>query len=267
MLSAHAPYDCPNVTLTRSPIHVGHRPDIQDILSGLATAGISSSRTQNHAEAGVFKIGNRQFSDKAAAIREVRRILHGHGRSIAAPENQQLIVDLLAQHPEGFAKRGPAFRRIDIVKSEEGYNAFAAVQADGSPIIFSFKKCFGYVKSPEERLAEAARNAVEHQLLSFKQKSSRPGSSFVASHVQHLDLQDLIAGWLQQEDMELKKVLVDDLNAGGFPKYRMTQHDQLVSWQDYHEAHAELEVISTAEFERRRVAAYRQAPVHAWQQG
>lgn len=97
----------------------------------------------------MYWIGKQQFEHKGAARAEVRRILHSYpaGHTLKKPD-AELIVDLLAMHPEADQKIGCGVRLIRVGprrrrgKLRPAEFCFWVHRLDGSSEPFSYKKCF-----------------------------------------------------------------------------------------------------------------------------
>ena len=201
-----------------------------------------------------FSIGQFHFSTKQLARERIRTILHGNTRNIRNKEDHDLMEQALLLHPEAAEKRKHDYTCIQIRKDDFGRKHFGAMHASGQLIPFSFDKCLVTPKPQIEyrnTVIKAARMAIASQIQAFRAEKSPAGPGFEVDHVAPLSFVALLGSWLQVEGLLIDQVKAKDLTPMSYPTRRMTNEQQLKSWQRYHKQHAKLELVTIEEHRHR----------------
>jgi hypothetical protein len=206
-------------------------------------------------------IGLRTFPSKTAAAAAFRGIRDKYrdGVPILEQDEVELLLGLVAVHPESLHKRGEGVAAF-YVDTAPGHptRCFFIRRVDGSTTDISWNEALRPT-TPIRRLRAACREAILDQKMQFKDAQWPPRDlqprtcpitqkkfSRDQAHIDHTPPQTLVAlvdDWLRSEDLSIEDVAIDctgDMRSVD----TFDDESQRASWQAYHRNHANLRVIS-----------------------
>lgn len=214
-----------------------------------------------------IKIGNEYFKSKDKATRRVQSILNNTEKYSAGDslgEDDFLFIrSLLDLHSESAAKVGCGVASIQIQKNSTNpkYREFWITRKDGTRTEFSYIHCLES-KSPEENAQMAMRNAVEPQIIAFRDSEfsgrqrvqcalSGKAVSSAESEVDHeIPFRKLVDDFLREEGIALGSVQVNATRDGETATL-LADNEFCKRWCDFHQKHARLRIV-TSEANRKR---------------
>lgn len=205
---------------------------------------------------------NGEFFKTKAAIRErVRSILYAYplGTRVAA-QDSAFLLELLQNHPNAEQKIGCGVEAFEVRQESSISRGFYAIRLDGSAENFSYKKLL----SPPTKLAvfkTVCRDLVHRQIFRFKFNHFR-GYAREDGRVQC----PITEKWIMQEESDVDhtppntfaKIVTDfigqhkiDVNEVEVQESKtekgktFTDNTLVEAWVNYHDANANLRVVST----------------------
>jgi hypothetical protein len=174
------------------------------------------------------------------------------------PEDDALLRELLACHPEAADKAGAGVAHFTVVTDAHFGRTrhFTVHRVDGSSTDFSYHSCIDGRNERRDRLG-ALRRAVEDQIVSFRERAFAAGQPLVcplrgveitraAYHVDHTPpavFDVLVQEWLLSQRLELTAVPITPPGDNQIVA-EMTDTTQLKSWWVHHRQHARLRLLS-----------------------
>lgn len=210
--------------------------------------------------ANVIVIGSLRFRTKNEAKQFFRGIRDRYpdGAQLAV-EDDSLLRDLLACHPEASYKIGPGVDHF-TVETDTHFGRtrhFTVHRVDQSSTDFSFHSCIDGRNTRRDRMG-ALREAVEDQIVAFRERAFALETSPVCPirgvpvrrdsyHVDHAPpavFDVLVQGWLGAARMSLDDVLITPPGDNQIVA-TMTDAVQKLSWQEHHRSNANLRLLSS----------------------
>ena len=118
-----------------------------------------------------FIVGNYRFPTKAKCREAIQELLSGKFGSTLSGHELSFAKSLVSLHPDAGQKIGCGISRIEVVKNPQFQtcNCFWIHRTDGSSTDFSYLSCLsGKSKTPQQKFADACREAVTDQILQYK---------------------------------------------------------------------------------------------------
>ena len=173
------------------------------------------------------------YPSRAALKLAVQTYLKSMPLNVPIPDG--LPYAILERHPQRQEKIGVGLKHIEVRMSAYGNNrCFHVIRTDGSVIDFSWQVPLGFTKD-QPSLDAAARDAVYLQVFDVaKQDTSK--------QVHHVTpFKQLLNDWLATLGGRMPEVL-----HGGYRDDFAHEADK-ASWQDYHQKHAKLVLVTVEE--------------------
>jgi hypothetical protein len=115
-----------------------------------------------------MKIGNHDFSTKAAAETYIRQLLSKwKGQPFICGDDAQFVESLLALHPRQHLIIDCGLKHIKVQEIDKGYLRFLAVRVDSSIRDFSWRNCLS-PKSQRSQVMSICRSVVDPQIIAFR---------------------------------------------------------------------------------------------------
>jgi len=203
-------------------------------------------------------IGSLEFPSKKAAKEFFRNIRDAYADSEPIDgKHEEYLLALIACHSEAETKIGVGIAGFTVGRDEVFGTTrhFMITRTDGTRTDFSFHSCIDGRNVRRDKL-EALRRAVEDQIISFRARVFSEGSVrcpflnteliLSKSHVDHISpmtFMALVNGWMESMGLNYDSIAITPPDDNQIVT-RMTDVDQITSWQDYHQRHARLRVIS-----------------------
>lgn len=194
------------------------------------------------------------FKTKKALTEKVKSILHNSPLGQLPPDDEKLMLGLLALHPDYEEKKGCGIAFIGIAYWQHlKTKGFYLQRVDGTEEDFSYKWCLN-PPSQWSIFKDACHYAVIDQTKEFKRLSrksekgywSETEGKWIPSNDVHVDhvypFALLLRDWLKQAGLAYEDIQV--INLGTINKLL----DPLIeeSWRKYHREHARLQILSSA---------------------
>jgi len=205
-----------------------------------------------------YEIGGQAFHTKDDVLNHAKKIKEAQEdfEPISDEAALNFLGDLIARHPNAEEKIGCGIKSIVVsYNDEKGAREFQILRNNGSRDNFSPRKCIFQI-SPNADLHEACRDAVKDQITAYRIKTftenSTPACPYRGitltdenSHVDHtppLTFEKLVKDWMNDLGLSRENVQLTDSGAMKI----LGDENQLQSWQDYHQRHAQLRLLSIA---------------------
>lgn len=203
-------------------------------------------------------IGGLSFRTKSEAKRFFGAIRNRYPDSAKlSPEDESVVRDLLACHPESAEKTGAgaAFFTVETDALFGRTRHFVVHRSDGTSSDFSYHACIDGRNERRDRLG-AMRRAVEDQIIAFREMhfASPPQlcplrrfpitrESYHVDHAPPVFFTVLVGRWLDTEGLQLPEVRIT-LPGDNQIVATMTDPSQSRSWRGYHRLNARLRMLS-----------------------
>lgn len=206
-------------------------------------------------------VGDLTFDSKKSAKDFYRTIRDKYGEGERLNEEDQgLVTDLIALHPEAKDKIGAGIVFFTVHTDFEFGTTrhFMVHRKDGSHSDFSFPHCIDGKRDSRREVLEALRRAVKYQIVAFRDSFFRThqgpvhcplrGISITSDsyHVDH-DLPGkfsvLVEQWLAASGLSLSEIKITP-PADNQVVAEMICPDQRNSWTRFHQRHAKLRMLS-----------------------
>lgn len=201
------------------------------------------------------------FKTKKALVERIRSIIADYPDNILVDDDDcNFLSALIERHPESLAKKGCGIKGFYVSRNPlfpgEKQRGFRIIRIDNTETDFSFWECVT-PSSHEKKVKKAFRNAIQNQLLEFKQNFfdnvdapicpvTGHVMEFTGSHVDHVHprtFERLLLDFLNAQKIRINSVVLDD---HGDNQYFDDLADKNLAhqWQMFHQSQARLEVIS-----------------------
>ncbi|MGD3112810.1 DCL family protein [Streptomyces sp. YGL11-2] len=202
-----------------------------------------------------FNLGGVEYTTKKAAGDACRQILYAYpaGSVVADRKDEEFLRDLLSLHPEYPDKAGPGVDQFTVDRTPHGNIGFHVVRADGTREVFSYLACLTH---PDHRtnVLGTMRLAVSAQIYSFRATNCTPGTPIrCAITGETITWDDIHIDHEEPQFVDLAENFAND--HGGFEAIAVESRDTAqrwhlrdheAEWQEYHERHATLRIVSKA---------------------
>lgn len=205
-----------------------------------------------------INIAGESFGTQAKAKKFVTELRDRHedGILIDEPDNS-FLVELLNLHPEAIEKIGPGISHFTVAPHPVFRRSrhFLVHRVDGSFTDFSFHSCIDGENPRRDRLG-ALRRAIEYSILRYRDDTFNRGAVFCpflriklspqSSHVDHVQpdtFKALTERWMLAESISLEQISITPPTDNQTVAL-MTDERQRLSWIEYHDRHANLQIIS-----------------------
>lgn len=196
------------------------------------------------------------FPTKQALAQHAQTILRSYraGETVS-PEHAAFLSEFILRHPSADVKIGAGIAGFRVAKVAFNTNGFIVDRVDGTSIDFSYKQCIRPV-TQASKVKFAMRRAIASQVIAIKQSVLPDRDTMIEcpitgevidyrnSHVDHIPPKTfaaLLQAYITEMDVRLEDIpLVPDPNGIGW----LLTHAWAASWGDWHQANAELRVIS-----------------------
>jgi hypothetical protein len=199
-----------------------------------------------------FKLGDREFPTKAAAIAEAKRILDATpaGTSLQG-EDAIYIHNVFRLDPKYDAKAGDGILRI-TVQQNPGSRCFWIVRRDGM-LDWSYRNCF-YPPSHRSDVAHTFRDEIQPQVDEFRRRAfedphlacavSREPLTRENAHADHeIPFATLLANFLDERGLDVEAIeIIGGRFANTFNKLK--DRELAFAWRTYHFERAVLRMVT-----------------------
>ena len=203
-------------------------------------------------------VGSLVFPSKKAAKEFFRTIRDAYSDSEPiGGEHEIYLHSLIACHPEAEDKIGTGIAGFTVERDEEFRTTrhFVINRKNGTRTDFSFHACIDG-RNIRRDILEALRRAVEDQIIAFRTRTFSKGSvrcpflnedlSSSDCHVDHIapgTFIKLVEGWMLDTGFTFDSISITSPGDNQIVT-RMTDTDQMHSWQEYHLQNAQLRIVS-----------------------
>jgi hypothetical protein len=203
-----------------------------------------------------YIVNGLSFPTKTALSQYAQDILRSYraGETVT-PDHAAFLSEFVLRHPSADVKIGAGIAGFRVAKVAFNSNGFILDRVDGTSIDFSYKQCIRPV-TQASRVKYAMRRAIASQVIAVKQAVLPDRETMIEcpvtgeiidyrnSHVDHIPpktFANLLQAYVTEMGVRLEDIpLLPDPNGIG---WLLTQV-WAASWGDWHQAHAELRVIS-----------------------
>jgi hypothetical protein len=199
-----------------------------------------------------FTLGGRIYPTKEAAAKYCQGMLKGE-----IPIDQEFLLDLLKLHTEADLKIGCGVSRFEVRQNPvfRRSRSFYLIRTDGMETDWSYLHCLSPASHRTEVL-EGMRTAIVDQVLRFKIGKFTSGENrcevtnvilnMEQAHADHhpTSFMDLANRWREGLELSWEDIPVNE-TVDNSVVTRLVDANQLSSWQDYHQKHASLRLVTS----------------------
>lgn len=209
-----------------------------------------------------FLIAGEIFKTKSALQERIKEILHQHPElPYLAQKDFAFMFDVLKLHPDADIKIGVGVKTM-YVKQNPIYTHtrnFWVVREDDSETDFSYLECLKETPH-EKRFVNACRVAIELYMIDFKSKffeqlNGQTGLcpitgesiTFTTCHVDHKapkTFKSIVSRFIADKVIDVNKVKINGKGEDGVFQDTFDDKQLAKMWIDYHNANAELQIVS-----------------------
>jgi 5-methylcytosine-specific restriction endonuclease McrA len=200
-----------------------------------------------------YSIGEVTFKTQKAALEYARAKIYGYGvgRYSVGSEQASFLFDLLDNHHEKYIKLGTGVAYFHIVPNETNRKALATYieHPNGEVTDFSWAGCAknNTTKSYDAQLAQAMRNEIVGQILSFKNCSEKVCESCGYHggdlHVDHVTpFKNLARSFLVFTEFP-KPQKFTPCPVNNSPRFSDQDEAFADDWAEYHSTYSDLQIL------------------------